>query len=116
MSPADNTVVYAGDTAVYADEIVSTLTLTKFGMSNLYETVIHVALLANEIIEMNGDEKKALVLRVVYFIIEKDDGPLDRFDDIIQPLVSSIIDEYLVVNTEDDLIRKPCGWFWVCDI
>ena len=60
--------------------------------------------------------KKALVLRVVYLIIEKDDGPVDRCDDIIQPVVSSIIDKYLVVNTKGDLIRKPCGCFGFCDI
>ena len=107
MSSEDNT-------TVYADEIVSTL--TEFHLSNLYDTVIHVALLANDIIEMTGDEKKTLVLKVVYLIIEKDDGPLDRFDEIIQPLVSSIIDEYLVVNTEDELIRKSFSCFGFCDI
>ena len=67
--------------------ISKTITLTKLLIENI-----------DKIHSLSGQDKKVLVIDVIFQIIDEDKGPLDRFDDIIKPLVSSAIDELIYVG------------------
>lgn len=102
-------------TELYAIKMVESLVEAhgnQLKLTNLYKIVVGAVKLTNEIREMRAQDKKQLILDVVYLIIEKDHGPLDRFDDIIHPFASGIIDEYLMIDTENDgLILAPGSCF-----
>lgn len=63
------------------------ITITKILVENINSTPF-----------FTGQDKKDLVISVIFKIIDDDHGPLDRFDDIIKPIVSSAIDELIYVG------------------
>jgi hypothetical protein len=52
----------------------------------------------DEIKLLSGEEKKQLVITVIYEMIDDDDGPLDIFDTVLKPLIASAIDELILVG------------------
>ena len=90
---------YANDIFEDAKSVVSTV-LNKEG--NILTKVITIVKLLIEHFEksqnLTGPMKKKLVIDIIFRIIEEDKGPLDKFDEIIKPLVASAIDELVYVG------------------
>jgi uncharacterized membrane protein len=64
--------------------------------------IIHI----DDIKQLTGDSKKALLIDVVHELIDQDEGVLDRFDDIIKPIISSAIEELIEVDKNGLKLKK----------
>lgn len=73
----------------------------------------HVEKISN----LNGVEKKELVIDIVHRIIEIDDGPLDMFDEIFKPMVRGAVEEFVDIDKNGFKLKlktNPCKKLFAC--
>lgn len=85
-------------------------------MSGLFKFIKISMEYVEDIQGLTGREKKDLVIEVVHELIDRDEGPLDRFDDIIKPLVEGAIEQFIEVghNGIKLNVKKPKWCFKWC--
>jgi hypothetical protein len=75
--------------------------LGKIG-GGIMPNIIRIVKLMIEYIDANqvlsGKEKKEFVIQIIHDIIDEDDGYMDAFDGVIKPIISSAIDELILVG------------------
>ena len=86
---------------IYEDAkvVVSTVMNKEGNILNKMITIVKILIeYFEESKNLTGPMKKKLVIDIIFRIIEEDKGPLDKFDEIIKPLVASAIDELVYVG------------------
>jgi hypothetical protein len=80
-------------------------------LTNLIPTVKYMMTLMKELTELTGEEKKKLIIEALQeFVRVHDAGHLDVLDPIIINIIPSVIDEFVQLNKEGNLIftlEKP---------
>jgi len=62
---------------------------------------------------LNGAQKKALVIETIHRIIEIDEGPLDIFDPILKPLIGGAVEEFIHIDKKGFRLKtKKCKGIW----
>ena len=87
-------------------EIISQAKLGEFSWANLVKSIKLTIEHVDDVKGLTPQGKKDLVIAVAKTIIDRDHGPLDKFDDIFKPLIAATIDELLEVHASGLKLRK----------
>lgn len=81
------------------------------GEGHIISKIMHITKMLIEhvdsISQLKPHAKKNLIIAVIHQVIDEDEGPLDAFDDIIKPMVSAAIDEFIEVNKNGLRVAMP---------
>ena len=81
------------------------------GEGHIIAKIMHITKMLIEhvdsISQLKPQAKKNLIIAVIHQVIDEDEGPLDAFDDIIKPMVSAAIDEFIEVNKNGLRVAMP---------